>query len=232
MGGEQLGDAAAVGGRVDVEDARALERAASVADAVDARRRRRRRSRRVLLEQRDAFEHRATAAGPQGDVGIAANLSTMPVALAAPDKFRGTFSASEAAAAMAAACGPRGSTTSASSRSPTAARARSTRCSRRVAARAAASRVTGPLGEPVDAEWASPGRHRGGRDGAGEWTRAGPRPQRSAACDDTRGTGELIAAAVRGGASPRHRRRRRERDDRRRARRGRGTGLVARRRRR
>ena len=41
-----------------------------------------------------------------------------------------------------------------SCRSPTAARARSTRCSRRAAARAVTRRVTGPLGDPVDAEWA------------------------------------------------------------------------------
>ena len=80
-------------------------------------------------------------------------------------------------------------------------RARSTRCSPRAAARAAARRVTGPLGDPVDAEWALlAGRHRGRRDGAGERARA-----RAARRDDplrasTRGTGELIAAAIRAGA--------------------------------
>ena len=89
---------------------------------------------------------------------------------------------------------------SASCRSPTAARARSTRCSRRAAARAARARVTGPLGDPVDAEWAcSPAASRSSR-----WRRrAGSRSSTVATirCGaSTRGTGELIAAALRSGA--------------------------------
>ena len=62
------------------------------------------------------------------------------------------------------------------------------------------ARVTGPLGDPVDAEWGVlPGGDRGHRDGA---ARAGSRS--SAADNDplratTRGTGELIAVARREG---------------------------------
>ena len=49
------------------------------------------------------------------------------------------------------------------------------------------ARVTGPLGERVDAEWASPvRRHRGRRGRAGERARARQRPQRPVARDDPR----------------------------------------------
>ena len=98
------------------------------------------------------------------------------------------------------ASAPPGSTTCASCRSPTAVKARSTRCSRRAAARA----VRRP----------SPGRSATRSTPSGRCCRAGPRWSRwreragSRSCDgrndplraSTRGTGELIAAALRAGA--------------------------------
>jgi glycerate 2-kinase len=125
----------------------------------------------------------------------------MTSALACPDKFRGTLTASEAAAAMA-----RGLATGGIDevrQLPLADGGEGTldtllgACggSRRRA------RVTGPLGEPVDAEYGVL------RDGTAviEMARASGLglvanrndPLRAS----TRGTGELIAAAIRGGAS-------------------------------
>ena len=104
MGGEQLGDAAAVRGCVDVEDPLAGEWPAELADAFE----------RfgpddvqvvveLLFQQRDAFEH----AGLSGwcDPGPVASRpiysACMRLSLA-PDKFRGSLTGREAAAAMAA----------------------------------------------------------------------------------------------------------------------------------
>ena len=219
VGGEQLGDAAAVGGGVDVEDPGALQRLGQRPDAVDrldaddAR-----VVAEVLLEQRDAFEHGEFLGAGDGD---SVNLSSdaCPRSLLVPTSSAASLDAAEAAAAMATrAAHRRASTTSSSSRSPTAAKARSTRCSPRAAGRAVTRRVTGPLGDPVDAEWALL------PDGTAvvEMARASGLALVPARTDplraSTRGTGELIAAAVRARRAPGDRRRRRQRDDRRRAR--------------
>ncbi len=75
MGGEQLGDAAAVRGGVDVEHPRALERFRQLADLVDdVRADHARVVVEVLLEQGDAFEHGHS--GVRRGTGISVNLST------------------------------------------------------------------------------------------------------------------------------------------------------------
>ena len=90
--------------------------------------------------------------------------------VAAPDKFRGTATAAEVAAAVGrAAAGPGGTATRC--RWPTAARARSTRS----AGRTAPPTVTGPLGDPVAAGWRLAGTTRRHRDGPGVRPRAGRR---------------------------------------------------------
>ena len=184
----------------------------------------------LLLEQRNAFEHDAPIVGRARTdngvpipvlrsarllwlgsggkpPGIAANLSTnerrigMTSALACPDKFRGTLTAIEAAAAMARGLAAGG--IDEVRELPLADGGEGTldtllgACggSRRSA------RVTGPLGDPVDAEYGVL------RDGTAvvEMARASGLglvahrndPLRAS----TRGTGELIAAAIRGGAS-------------------------------
>ena len=90
------------------------------------------------------------------------------------------------------------------------------------------ARVTGPLGDAVEAEWAMLG------DGTAivEMARASGHALVDPARRDpleanTRGTGELIARGAPGRRDARDRRRRRQRDDRRRARRGPGARLVA-----
>jgi glycerate kinase len=121
------------------------------------------------------------------------------IAIVAPDKFRGSLSAAEAADAMAAGVEAVGFT---ARRMPLADGGEGT-LSALLAARGGSTRsatVTGPLGESVDAQWALL------PDGIGvvEMARAsglalvGTRndPLRAS----SRGTGELIAAALRGGA--------------------------------
>ena len=123
-----------------------------------------------------------------------------PAALACPDKFRGSLSAAEAAAAMArglrrAGYDPVRELALADGGEGTlvalqAARGGSLRT----------QRVTGPLGEPVDAKWLRLG------DGTAvvEMARASGLALVDGANDplraSTRGTGELIAAALRSGA--------------------------------
>jgi glycerate 2-kinase len=128
-----------------------------------------------------------------------ANLSTMPVAAVAPDKFRGTLSASEAAAAMA-----RGARTAgfdvvrevplADGGEGTLDALLAAGGSRRV------TRVTGPLGDRVDAEWGllSDGTAvvEAARASGLELVAGRNDPLRAT----TRGTGECIAAAARAGA--------------------------------
>ena len=236
MGGEQLGDAAAVRGRVDVQHPGAPQRLGERADAFE-------RLRlddvavvvEVLVEQRHTFEQ-LSLLGRQRTADSGQSIRRVPDsidpnrarAVACPDKFRGTLRADEARGGDGGRRPARRvSTRSSSCRSPTAAKARSTRCSRRAAARGASTRVTGPLGDPVDARVGRAARrHRGrsrwrGRAGS-RWSSGRNDPLRAS----TRGTGELIAAVRARGLQPRHRRGRRQRDDRRRARRGRSTGLV------
>ena len=138
--------------------------------------------------------------------------------LAAPDKFRGTLSAREAAAAIAA----------------DAARA-SWECNELPLADGGEGTldvlgggnrttiVTGPLGEPVEAAWRSRGRRCADRGGAGvralaRRRRRGNDPLRAT----SRGVGELVAAAIERRSRARRRHGRRSRVDRRRRRRRRG----------
>ena len=100
VGGEQLGDAAAVRGGVDVQHPRALQRLGELADALDE-------SGlddagvvvEVLVEQRDAFEQRsAPAGGRSGRPFSGQSIADALAHVVCPDKFRGTLSAAEAAA--------------------------------------------------------------------------------------------------------------------------------------
>jgi glycerate kinase len=124
----------------------------------------------------------------------------MVSALACPDKFKGTLDAAEAAAAMAA--GLRRAAFDDVAELPLADGGEGT-LDALLAARGGSRRtatVTGPLGDPVDAEWAL----LTGGVAVVEMARASglalvPRvtdPLRAS----TRGTGELIAAAIRAGA--------------------------------
>ena len=124
----------------------------------------------------------------------------MPTALACPDKFRGTLTAAEAAAAMAAGLAAAGFAEV--RRLPLADGGEGT-LDALVAARGGSirtARVTGPLGEPVEAEWALL------PDGTAvvEMARASGLDLVAGRNDplraSTRGTGELIAAAARAGA--------------------------------
>lgn len=124
----------------------------------------------------------------------------MPTALACPDKFRGTLTAAEAADAMAAGLAAAGFAEV--RRLPLADGGEGT-LDALVAARGGSIRtaqVTGPLGEPVEAEWALL------PDGTAvvEMARASGLDLVAGRNDplraSTRGTGELIAAAARAGA--------------------------------
>ncbi len=122
-------------------------------------------------------------------------------AVACPDKFRGTLSAAEAAAAIAR--GLRSAGVETVVELPLADGGEGTleviRAGRGGALRTAT--VTGPLGEPVEAEWAMLG------NGTAiiEMARASGRAlvnaqRRDPLAASTRGTGELIAIAIRAGA--------------------------------
>jgi len=123
-------------------------------------------------------------------------------AVACPDKFRGSLTAAEAAAAMAR--GLRRAGIEQVAERPLADGGEGTLdviAATRGGARRTA-RVTGPLGDPADAEWLMLG------DGTAvvEMARASGHalvdPERRDPLEaSTRGTGELIAAAIRAGAS-------------------------------
>jgi hypothetical protein len=168
VGGE-LGDAPAVGGRVECRTrARRLGQRLDAVDDVgpddfaSGRAPSRGAGRSSMGYRRPGADER----GRSSSAGVRhpANLSTMPVATLAPDKFRGILSARRRrlmARGVAA-----GFDDVRCSRSPMAARARSTRCSPRSAARGAPrfraarrARRRG-VGSPVR-------RHRGGRGRAG-----------------------------------------------------------------
>ena len=124
----------------------------------------------------------------------------MPSALVCPDKFRGTLTAPEAAAAMAA--GVRRAGFAEVAELPLADGGEGT-LDALLAAMGGSRRtatVTGPLGDPVDAEWAL----LPGGLGVVEMARASGLALVDGRNDplraSTRGTGELIAAAIRGGA--------------------------------
>jgi glycerate kinase len=121
------------------------------------------------------------------------------LAIVAPDKFRGSLTAAEAADAMAAGVEAAGFE---SRRVPLADGGEGT-LDALLAARGGSVRsatVTGPLGDPVEAQWALL------PDGTGiiEMARASGLPLVQGRNDplraSTRGTGELINAALRGGA--------------------------------
>ncbi len=123
----------------------------------------------------------------------------MALAIAAPDKFRGSLSAGEAADAMAAGLESAGFEVR---RVPLADGGEGT-LDALLSARGGSTRtatVTGPLGEPVEAQWALL------PDGTGvvEMARASGLSLVARRNDPlratTRGTGELIAAALRAGA--------------------------------
>ena len=116
--------------------------------------------------------------------------------LAAPDKFRGSASASEIAGAIAAACASMGATCD---EAPMADGGEGTLHALGGANRS--SRVTGPLGAPVQARW-----RLAGREAVIEMSRASGLALVGTARDNdplgatTTGTGELIAAAISSGA--------------------------------
>jgi glycerate 2-kinase len=121
------------------------------------------------------------------------------VAIVAPDKFRGSLTASDAADAMAAGLGAAGFTVR---RVPLADGGEGT-LDALLAARGGSTRtatVTGPLGEPVEAEWAL----LPDSTGVVEMARASGLALAGNHNDplraSSRGTGELILAALRGGA--------------------------------
>src|SRR5262249_37104350 len=139
------------------------------------------------------FSRRGTRSSTQ------CNLSTVALAIAAPDKFRGSLTAAEVADAMAAGLETAGFE---ARRIPLADGGEGTLAAL-LAARGGSVRtvtVTGPLGDPVEAQWALL------PDGNAivEMARASGLalvenrndPLRAS----TRGTGELIAAALRSGA--------------------------------
>ena len=195
VGGEQLGDAAAVRGRVDVQHPGAARAARRARGSVRASRaRRRRRSRRGAC--RAAARVRATDLLRRQRAGEAVNLCDVcpsSTDLAPPCRRVSRQVPRHAARRRGrgrdggrASRGP-ASTTSSSCRSPTAARERSTRLlaarggSRRVGARDRSARRSGRRGVGRVA-----GGRRDHRDGARERPRARVRPQRSAAREHAR----------------------------------------------
>ena len=86
--------------------------------------------------------------------GSGSIYSPMVSALVCPDKFKGTLSAPGRGARDGGRVAHRRVRRGRrAARSPTGAKARSTRCSRRAAARADRQPSPGPLGDPVTAEW-------------------------------------------------------------------------------
>jgi glycerate kinase len=124
----------------------------------------------------------------------------MATALACPDKFRGTLTASEAAAAMARGLQRAGYDRVI--RLPLADGGEGT-LDALVAARGGSrrhARVTGPLGDPVDAEWALLPGGVAVLEAAAASGLALVAGRNDPLRASTRGTGELIAAALRAGA--------------------------------
>ena len=202
VGGEQLGDAAAVRGGVEVEHPRPRRGCGELADPFDdiapddAR-----VVVEVLFEQRDAVEHGALRWCTSG-AGISVNLSTDALLHScAPTSSRARSAPAAAATAMAAGTAARGLR----GRPRAAARRRRRGHARRVARGA---RRIAPSGDGHRAARGS-GRRPSGRcspaaSRSSRW-RAPAASRSSPAAKDplrasTRGTGELIAAALRAGA--------------------------------
>ena len=232
MGRQQLGDAAAVRGRVDVQHACALEGFGQLTDALDG-------SGlddalvvvEVLVEQGDTFEHGSTSRAEKGDDETGEPSSGQSISRAECRCLSGQVPRNaqcrRGGDGHGRGFGPGRIRRRASScRSPTAAKARLTRCSPRAAASRRQTRVTGPLGDPVDAEW---GVLPGGI-AVIEMAQASGLALVARRNDPLRATHARDRRVDRGRAPRRvhkdSRRRRRERDDRRRTRRGRRAGLV------
>ena len=233
VGGEQFGDAAAVRGRVHVQDAGTAEGLRQLHGcARGCRARRRPRSRRGACRAGEhvraragSFSRRGQSATPGFERSI---YCTWSAPIACPDKFRGTLRAADAAAAIAAGLGRGGLRR----RRRTAACRRWRRHARHAARRAgwvpsygAGDRDHSAIRSTrsgVCCRAASP---------SSRWrARAGSRssaPSNDPLRATTRGTGELIAVARREGFTQCHRRGRRERDDRRRPRRRGRARMVA-----
>ncbi len=188
MRGQELRDPTAVWRCVDVQHPSPAQGLGQARDlGKDLLTDDRRVIRELLLQEWDTLEHR----GQSIDV---------PLAIACPDKFRGTLSAAEAAAAMGRGLRSGGFTEVLEI--PLADGGEGTLAAL-LAARGGSirsARVTGPVGDTVDAEYAllPDGTAIVEMAKASGLALAGRRndPLRAS----TRGTGELIAAALRGGA--------------------------------
>ena len=206
MRSEQFGDAAAIGGGVDVQHPGAAQRFGRArGPARSCPVRRHRRSRRAPSRAAGRVRARSSLREVGGGASIYARAHTPT---RDPTRRRCVPGQVPRDADRERSCrrdgrglpAGAGSPSCTKSRSPTAARAPSTRCSPCGAAPAAAPRVTGPLGDPVEADVGDARRrHRDRRDGhASGLGLVGSRndPLRAT----TRGTGELIATAAREGA--------------------------------
>ena len=199
MGGQELGDAAAVCSGVHVQHPRALERSRQLADLFDhVGADHRRVVVEVLLEQGDAVEHGHS--GVPG-TGISVNLSTDALRSGVPRQVQGDADAQPRPPPRWSAGLQRAGFDEITSL-PLADGGEGT-LDALVAARGGSRRhatVTGPLGDPVDAEWALlPGGVAVVEMAQASGLALVPRvrdPLRAS----TRGTGELIAAAIRAGA--------------------------------
>ena len=123
--------------------------------------------------------------------------------LIAPDSFKGSLTSVEVARALAAGWTPRpaGRRRSSSARSPTAARAPSRRSRRPAAGTWQDATVDRPAGAPDPGALAAIRRRhaRGGRDGEASGLSRVDRTERDPAAATTRGTGELLRAALEAG---------------------------------
>ena len=154
---------------------------------------------------------RVRAIDPPGatDGGQAVNLLRVTRAVVCPDKFRERCAPTRPRPRWLPVSRARGSTTSSSSRSPTEAKERSTRCSPHAAVRGASRASPVRSAIPSTREWVVlPGGDRDHRDGAGERARARRRAQRSAAGEHARHR-RADRGGVGAGIQPGHRRGRR-----------------------
>ena len=200
VGGEQLGDAAAVRGGVQVEHPRALQRLGEGPDPVDhVDADHARVVVEVLLEQGDTIEH-GDSGGAAG-TGISVNLSSDGLRTGVPRQVPGH--ARRGRGRGGDGRGLRRAGFDDVTELPLADGGDGT-LDALLAARGGSRRhatVTGPLGDPVDAEWAL----LPGGVAVVEMARASglalvPTDRNDPLRASTRGTGELIAAAIRAGA--------------------------------
>ena len=231
MRGEQLGDAAAVRGRVEVQHPGAPQRLGQGPDPLEG-------SGfddvgvvvEMLVEQRHAFEQ----LGLPGATRTADRRQSMRCDRALPDRASSVPTSSEerSGPTRSRARWPSGVRAGGIRRGDRAAARRRrrgnarhvARRARRIASHDARDRTARRSGRR--GVGCADRRHRDRRDGAGERARARARSQRSVAREHARNR-RVDRGRARAGFQSRRRRGRRERDDRRRPRRGRGAGLVA-----